>query len=281
MSKLNFTAVDFETANNSRNSICQIGICQIENGEVICSESFLVQPPGNDYSHWNVCIHRISPDMTVDKPLFPEIWETIKKFFEHQLIVAHNADFDLDCLEKTLEFYNIPVPKFGIECTFKTTGLNLVDLAESLDIQIICHHNALYDSLACAEAYIKLKNGQRPDLDKITKKESKSIFEGHEKLSGKVLRPELENADFNSPFYGKKIVFTGVLNSITRDEAANITKKMGADIDTGITKKTDFVIIGTGAGPSKLKKIEEYNNSGSNIKLIYETEFLKITKHGL
>jgi len=219
--------------------------------------------------------------MTENKPLFPEICETVKKYFEDQLVVAHNADFDLDCLETTLMFYNIPIPKFKIDCTYKTTGLNLIDLAESLEIQIISHHNALYDSLACAEAYNKLKNGQRPDLNIITKKESKSIFEGHEKLSGKVLKPELENADFNSPFYGKKIVFTGVLDNITREDAANITKEMGADIDTGITKKTNFVIIGTGAGPSKLKKIEEYNNSGSKIQLIYEPEFLKIIKHGL
>ncbi|MBP8642447.1 MAG: hypothetical protein KBI11_00190 [Bacteroidales bacterium] len=281
MNELNFTAIDFETANNSRNSICQIGIGRVENSKMVVLESFLVQPPNNEYSQWNVCIHGISPDQTIDKPFFPEVWNNIKQYFENKLIVAHNSDFDIDCLFKTLEFYDLPKPKLQIECTYRNTGLNLVELCESLEVQLVSHHNAMYDALGCAESYIKLKNGQKPDLSKVTKKESKSIFEGHERLTGNVLKPDLVNSDKTSPFYGKKLVFTGVLNSIDREEAARITKDMGADIDTGIGKKTDFVIIGKGAGPSKLKKIEEYNKTGSNIKLIYEPEFLKIIKHGL
>ena len=197
------------------------------------------------------------------------------------MIVAHNSEFDIDCLSKTLEFYNIPSPNLRVHCTYEISGLSLVDLCESLEVQIVSHHNAMYDALACAESYIKLKNGQKPNLTRVTKKETKPLFEGHERLSGKVLKPDLEHADTNSLFFGKKLVFTGVLNTITREEAARITQEMGADIDTGISKKTDYVIIGTGAGPSKLKKIEEYNNSGSNIKLIHEPEFLTLIKHGL
>ncbi len=278
MNNFNFTAIDFETANSLRNSICQIGICRVEHGVAIFAESFLVQPPENEYSHWNVGIHGISPDITQKEPLFPEVWSKIKHYFENQLIVAHNTDFDLDCLFKTLEFYGLEFPCIENECTYKLTGLSLIDLAESLEIQLMPHHNALNDSLMCAESYIKLKKGLKPNLQKVTKKESKSLFEGHEKLCGKVLKPDLEQADSNSPFYNKKIVFTGILSKIGREEAAKIVKKMGADIDTSISKKTNIVIIGTGAGPAKLKKIGEYNNTGSNIVLIYETEFLEIIK---
>jgi len=281
MNDLNFTVIDFETANNLRNSICQIGICRVENGETVFAESYLVKPPENDYSHWNVGIHGISPDVTENAPLFPEIWNEIKHYFENQLVVAHNAEFDLDCLFKTLEFYGLEPPCFDCECTYKLSGLNLIELAESLEIQLRPHHNALNDSLMCAESYMKLKKGLKPNFQKVTKKESKSFFEGHERLCGKVLKPDLEHADSNSPFYGKKIVFTGILGHIGREEAAQIVQEMGADIDTGISKKTDFVIIGTGAGPSKLKKISEYNNAGSNIRMIYEVEFLDIIKHGL
>jgi len=96
-----------------------------------------------------------------------------------------------------------------------------------------------------------------------------------QRLSGDILRPDMESADPNSPFYGKKVVFTGVLDSISREEAAGIIKKMGADIDTGISRNTDFVIVGAGAGPSKLKKIKEYNDMGANITIIYEDEFVK------
>jgi DNA polymerase III subunit epsilon len=281
MDNINFTAIDFETASNFRHSICQIGICRVENGEIIFQKSYHVQPPNNEYSHWNVLIHGIGPETTEDKPTFPEIWQEIKIFIENQLVIAHNSDFDLDCLEKTLDYYNLESPFYRHDCTYKATGLNLVDLAESLEITFQNHHDALADSVVCAKAYVKLMAGIIPDQSKITVKSSKSIFEGHEKLTGKVLKPDLENADSNSLFFNKKLVFTGVLNKISRDEAAQITKKMGADIDTGVTKRTDFVIVGEGAGPSKLKKIHEFNSAGANIKIINEEEFLGIIQHGL
>ncbi len=50
---------------------------------------------------------------------------------------------------------------------------------------------------------------------------------GHERLCGDVLKPDLEYADSNNPFYAKKVVFTGVLNSIKRKDAADMVKKLG------------------------------------------------------
>lgn len=278
---MNFTAIDFETANNSRQSICQIGICRVENFKIIHTESILVQPPNNDFSHLNIAIHRISPDLTETKSLFPEVWKNIKHHFNNQLIIAHNTAFDLDCLFKTLAFYNLEYPNIEHDCTYRLSGLNLINLAESLSVEILNHHDALNDAIMCANSYIKLKNGFVPDFNKITKKEGKSIFSEHERLSGKVLKPDLKNADSSSPFYKKKIVFTGILNNISRAKAAEIIKGMGADIDSSITKNIHFVIIGSGAGPSKLKKIKEYNEAGSNIKMIYESEFLEMIKYGL
>jgi DNA polymerase-3 subunit epsilon len=281
MNRMDFTAIDFETANANRHSICQIGICRFQNGNLVSTDSLLVQPPGNEYSHWNIGIHGISPDRTKFEPFFPDVWNKIRHHFEDQLLVAHNADFDLDCLFKTLEYYNLDFPRIEFECTYQLSGMKLIDLAESLELEIKLHHHALNDAIMCAESYIKLKNGIKPNLQKVTNKQSRSLFAGHEKLCGNVLRPDLEHADCNSPFFGKKCVFTGVLSEIGREKAANIVKKMGADIDTGITKRTDYVIIGSGAGPSKLKKIDEYNSSGSNINMIYESEFLEMIKHAL
>jgi DNA polymerase-3 subunit epsilon len=77
-------------------------------------------------------------------------------------------------------------------------------------------------------------------------------------------------------FFNKKVVFTGVLENISRQEAAEIVKNLGADIDTGITKRTNFVITGKEPGPSKMKKIEKYNSEGSIIKIVFENEFLKM-----
>jgi len=130
--------------------------------------------------------------------------------------------------------------------------------------------------------YMNLLQGINPDFSKIRPRSEKSnnFFEpeGHEHLCGNVLKPDLNNADCNSPFYAKKVVFTGVLNSIDRKQAADLVKKLGADIDTSITKRTNFVITGSAPGPSKMVKINQLNSQGCNIRLIYEEEFLRMCK---
>jgi len=70
-------------------------------------------------------------------------------------------------------------------------------------------------------------------------------------------------------FNGKSIVFTGTLNSVSRDEAKYMAKEVGAKILSSITKNTDYVIVGEKAG-SKAKKAIELN-----LKTFSEEEFLK------
>lgn len=278
MNKLNFTAFDTETATNNPASICQIGIVVVKDGQIINEKSYLIQPPGNEYDARHSCIHGIDALKTKDQPPFPIIWERIKPFLVNNLIVAHNASFDLNILNSTLDHFKIPKPIFTCDCTFKISGLNLKALSEALKIDILKHHDALSDARTCAQAYISLKKGIIPDQRLISASESSSPFAGHEKLSGSVLKPHLDIENTNNPFYSKKVVFTGVLQSISREEAADKIQKMGADIDTGVNKKTDFVIIGQGAGPSKLKKIDDLNASGSKIRIISEDEFLSMIK---
>ena len=92
---------------------------------------------------------------------------------------------------------------------------------------------------------------------------------------------EIENKD--TPFYRKRVVFTGNLQAYPyRDEIASIIKKYGADINSSISKKTDIVIVGRGAGPSKMKKIEELQSAGVPIQVLSESDFLEIMeKYGM
>jgi DNA polymerase III subunit epsilon len=274
MKNLTFIAFDIETATNNSASICQIGYVVVKNGQITSEKSYLVQPPNNEFEARHSCIHGIDSLLTKEKPLFPEIWDIIKGDFIESMLVAHNANFDLNILISTLDYYKLPIPKLTCECTFKISGLKLKTLAESLNISIDKHHDALSDARACAQAYILLKNGIVPNLQIISKSESTNIFAGHERLTGNILKPNLDIENTSNPFYSKKVVFTGVLQKMTRDEAAKKIRDMGADIDTGVNKRTDYVIAGHGAGPSKLKKINDFNLSGSHIKIINEDEFL-------
>ncbi len=93
-----FIAIDVETAIGKRWSICQIGISIVKNEEIKQTICELIQPPNNEYSKWNTKIHGISSAMTENKPLFPEIWKKIYPIIDSKKIVAHNAEFDIDCL---------------------------------------------------------------------------------------------------------------------------------------------------------------------------------------
>ncbi len=74
-------------------------------------------------------------------------------------------------------------------------------------------------------------------------------------------------------FFNKKsIVFTGTLNSVSRDEAKHMAKEVGAKILSTVTKNTDYVIVGEKAG-SKEKKAIEFN-----LKILSEEDFLEKIK---
>lgn len=65
-----------------------------------------------------------------------------------------------------------------------------------------------------------------------------------------------EAAAEDSPFFGKTVVLTGTLQSMTRDEAAKRLTALGAKVAGSVSKKTDFVVAGESAG-SKLTKAQE------------------------
>ena len=276
MTKFDFIAFDTETATSNLSSLCQIGYVGVADGEIVLTESYLVKPPGNEYFVRNSCLHGIDALKTKDSEMFPVIWGIIGSHFSSNMLVAHNSSFDLGVLRATMSLYHIPFPPLHCDCTYALSKLNLAALCDALEIKMEKHHDALSDAMACAQAYIKLKSGILPNHQLIRNRPSGNVFAGHEALHGDVLKPDFDNADPNNPFFGKKVVFTGVLDTISRQEAAKIVKDKGADIDSGITKRTQYVIAGSGAGPMKLKKIADFNMRGADIKIINESDFLKM-----
>lgn len=78
------------------------------------------------------------------------------------------------------------------------------------------------------------------------------------KIPSEHYQPKKDVKDTSSFFYGKKVCITGTLDSFPiRPELSEHLWKLGADIDSGITKKLDILICGDNPGPSKCRKAEE------------------------
>lgn len=261
--------IDFETARPCYP--CQIGVTIIENGEITDTFMRYIKPPKNEYNQHCVDIHGITPDVTENTPEFPELWNEIKPLFTDSIIAAHNAPFDINVLTSVLEYYSLDfeVDKIQVIDTCELVGKKKLDVAcAEYGIPFTYHHNAFFDSLACAQLLLALQEAENP-----TKKEKpvlgKPVY--HEAITGDVLKKDLSQANPENPFYDKKVVITGVFSIDRKDIAAKL-KKLGADVDTSITKRTAFVCVGKDAGPKKLETIKKYNESGCDIVILSETD---------
>ncbi len=149
-----FTAIDFETAQGYRWSICQVGLVRVEQGEIVKEINLLVQPPQNYYWTKMVQIHGITPKATTESPFFDEIWHLIEPYIKHQTVVAHNGlSFDFPALKSTLEYYDLQEPEYEKRCTYRIFRSNLAALCNQYQIALN-HHDALSDARACAALYL-------------------------------------------------------------------------------------------------------------------------------
>ena len=86
-------AIDFETANNERSSVCSVGIVIVRNGEIADSFYSLIQPMPNYYSYRCRQVHGLCHEDTDSAPVFPNVWAKITPLIEGLPLFAHNKPF--------------------------------------------------------------------------------------------------------------------------------------------------------------------------------------------
>ena len=93
-----FAAIDFETANGRRTSVCSVGVVVVRGGEVVDTLYSLIRPRPNFYSRFTTAIHGLSYEDTAQAPDFADVWKQIAPRIEGLPLVAHNSPFDEGCL---------------------------------------------------------------------------------------------------------------------------------------------------------------------------------------
>lgn len=277
-----FIALDFETAQGKRNSVCAIGIVAVKNN--VITEKFwsLIKPPYNEYSPYNIKIHGITPDMTENAPTFETVYPSIKHYFHGNNVVCHNADFDFDVLRQTMQYYDINEELSIIpHCTFKLYGRRLADCCAELNIALD-HHNALSDAEACAKLFL-IYNGigsavsdMREDMDF---RNMSTRFKSYgQRIKGDVLKKDLSLVEkIDNPFYNKKVVISGTYEHWPdRTHLAELMKHLGADIDAGISDSTNFLLSGNGVGPMKILKMNKNIECGKEATILTEIQLRQL-----
>jgi DNA ligase (NAD+) len=93
-----------------------------------------------------------------------------------------------------------------------------------------------------------------------------------ERLAKEVTILDAEKPRGDSPIAGKTVVFTGTLEKMTRDEAKASAERLGAKVSGSVSKKTDYVVAGPGAG-SKLADAKKFN-----VTVLTEDEWAKLIR---
>ncbi|WP_017203915.1 3'-5' exonuclease [Microbacterium algeriense] len=160
---LDFTAIDFETANSSPASACSVGLVRVRGGEVVAATGWLIQPPpGHDeFQEWNVRIHGIQPEHVLSASTWVDQFDRLCAFAGADVLVAHNAGFDLNVLRRASEATGQLCPPYRSLCslqvarkTYELESYRLPIAAAAAGFAEFSHHDALADARACAQIII-------------------------------------------------------------------------------------------------------------------------------
>ena len=153
-----FAAIDFETANNKRSSVCSVGIIIVRNEKIVDSFYSLIHPEPNYYNDWCRRVHGLCGDDTDKAPVFPEVWKQIEPMIEGLPLIAHNKPFDESCLKAVFHVYQMDYPDYEFYDTLCVSRRVMPELrdhqlhtvAAACGYQLKNHHHALADAEACA-----------------------------------------------------------------------------------------------------------------------------------
>ncbi|AYG02584.1 exonuclease domain-containing protein [Gryllotalpicola protaetiae] len=171
---LDFTAIDFETANSSGASACSVGLVKVRGGHVVDRAYWLIQPPAghDEFLDWNIRIHGIRAADVLDALTWQQQLPDLLAFADGDAFVAHNAGFDMGVIRTACQVTGLEVPVATYVCslqvarkTYHLDSYRLPSAAMAAGFEGFEHHNAAADAEACAA--IMVHAARRHDVDDV------------------------------------------------------------------------------------------------------------------
>lgn len=282
-----FNAVDVETANMDRASICQIGIAQVRDGKLGNEWCTLVDPE-DWFDGWNVSIHGIDREAVKGAPKLPDIHAELIGLLGGAVIASHTS-FDRVALERAFAKYDLPqleavwldtakVARRAWPDEFGRRGYGLKKLAQHFNIEFE-HHDALEDAKAAAQILLKAIESSELDIAGWLRRVERPI----RPASGKNPASAVRTGSEDGPLKGETVVFTGALG-IARRNAADLAAQAGCDVSNSVARRTTILVVGMQdtqrteryGKSSKHRKAEQLNANGAGIQILTEEDFLHL-----
>lgn len=162
---IDFFAIDVETANSNRGSICALGWAHVNNGAIVDSGATLTQPPQKVswFDGWNTKIHGITEKDVKDAPPLISAVRDLEKRIGSHIVVAHNAGFDISNINSAFKYEDDSPPNWTFTCSLvlarrilSLASYRLPLVAAELGVSLDNHHEAGADAVAAAEITIEL-----------------------------------------------------------------------------------------------------------------------------
>ncbi len=182
---IDFTAIDFETANGSPASPCAVGMVRVRDGKIVDQLSFLIQPPypNNWFHEGNIRVHGIRPSDVDGAPTMQEALQFMLRFIDGDVLVAHNAPFDMGVLRASATLIQQDLPELQYACslaiarkTYNLESYRLNAVAYAIGHEEFDHHDALADSDACARIIIHAADRHGAETMADLLKATKQVF---------------------------------------------------------------------------------------------------------
>ena len=261
---LNYTAIDFETANGYRGSPCAVGLVRVRDGEAVDEVRWLMRPPEavDHFDPFNTLVHGITEDMVAGEPRWQERLPAILDFIGDDVVVAHNAGFDIGVVRYACAADNIEWPELQFLCTMvmarralSLPSYRLPFVVEALGKKIDLHHDPLADARAVVDIVDGLATANAVgDLDALAESVGVRIGRVASGLylgsvarysGGRLTQAELNpDADPDGYLYDRVVVFTGALMTMTRQVAWDECARLGAIAEKSTTTRTNVLVVG-------------------------------------
>ena len=283
-----YTMIDTETTGYDPryDQIIEMAAIKIRDGKEVARYETLVNPerPIDDFI---ADLTGITNEELSTAPVIADCLQDFVDFIGEDIVVGHNVHFDINFIYDALLACGYAPIKNDFVDTLRLSRRvrpdlehhRLCDMAAAYSVPQPVAHRSLADcqtAIGVLDALAADITARGIDLQA----HKKHCGASASKVSGIVAHEGCERPD--SPLYGKVCVFTGKLDTLTRKDAAQLVADLGGICADGVTKKTNFLIMGTneycptivGGKSTKQKKAESLILKGADLQILTENVFL-------